>query len=123
MVAGTTGDHPGRRLRDLDPRERLIATLVGVLLVLPVAMSVGHAVADHWVPSGDEAVITVRVHDALTGHPPLTGLPSTSDLYGSKICTRHLGPSEFYLLALPERLLGRSSACSSAPVPSPRRHC
>jgi len=106
MVAGTTGDHRSWRLRDLDPRERLIAALVGVLLVLPVAVSAGRAVHDHWIPSGDEAVIAVRVHDALTSNPPLTGLPSTSDLYGSKIRTRHLGPSEFYLLALPERLLG-----------------
>jgi hypothetical protein len=105
MVAGTSGDR-GTRLRDLDARARLLAALVGVLLVLPVAVSAGRAIADHWVPSGDEAVIAVRVHDALTSDPPLTGLPSTSDLYGSKIRTRHLGPSEFYLLAVPERLLG-----------------
>jgi hypothetical protein len=106
MPAGSTGDERGRRLRDLGPRGRLVATLVGLLLVLPVAVSAGRAIADGWVPSGDEAVIAVRVHDVLSTDPPLTGLPSTSDLYGTGIRTRHLGPIEFYLLALPVRLVG-----------------
>ena len=88
------------------PAERLVAALVGLLLVLPVAVSAGRAVADDWVPSGDEAVIAVRVHDVLSTDPPLTGLPSTSDLYGTGIRTMHPGPIEFYLLALPARLLG-----------------
>ena len=106
MPAGPTGDRRGRRLRDLDGPERLVAALVGLLLVLPVVVSAGRAVADDWVPSGDEAVIAVRVHDVLSTDPPLTGLPSTSDLYGTGIRTMHPGPIEFYLLALPARLLG-----------------
>jgi hypothetical protein len=106
MAAGPTGDRRGRRLRDLETPERLIAALVGLLLVLPIAVSAGRAVADDWVPSGDEAVIAVRVHDVLSTDPPLTGLPSTSDLYGTGIRTMHPGPIEFYLLALPVRLLG-----------------
>ena len=60
----------------------------------------------------------MRVHDVLSTDPPLTGLPSTSDLYGTGIRTMHPGPIEFYLLALPGRSSVRSSACSSAPGPS-----
>jgi len=96
------------RLRDLDGRQRIVAGLLVVLLVVPFGFSMGRALAQGWVPSGDEAVIAVRVHDALSAHPPLTGLPSTSDLYGKGIKTRHLGPIEFYLLAVPARLLGPS---------------
>jgi hypothetical protein len=106
MPAGPSGDDPGRRLRDLGPHQRLIAAALAVLLLVPVAVSAGRAIADDWLPSGDEAVIAVRVHDVLTADPPLTGLPSTSDLYGTGIRTRHPGPIEFYLLALPVRLLG-----------------
>ena len=36
----------------------------------------------------------------------MTGLPSTSGLYGDKIGTNHPGPIEFYLLAIPVRVFG-----------------
>ena len=128
MPAGPTGDRRGRRLRDLDGPERLVAALVGLLLVLPVVVSAGRAVADDLVPSGDEAGIAVRVHDVLSTDPPLTGLPSTSDLYGTGIRTMHPGPIEFYLLALPARrstthALISSDAAVKAPAPSSSPSC
>ena len=47
----------------------VVAAVVGLLLVLPVAVARRRAVADDWVPSGDEAVIAVRVHDVLSTDP------------------------------------------------------
>ena len=36
-------------------------------------------------------------------------MPSTSGFYGDKIQTNHPGPIEFYLLAVPLRVLGMSA--------------
>jgi len=96
------------RLRDLGRASLVLAGVIVALLAVPFALSAGRALADGWVPSGDEAIIAIRVHDVLGLDPPLTGLPSTSDLYGERIATNHPGPIEFYLLALPVRVLGPS---------------
>ena len=106
--------------RALDGRGRVIAAIVGLLLVLPVAVSAGRAIADDWEPSGDEAVIAVRVHDVL----------STDPAHRSAVNVRPLRHGH------PRGTLGRSnstcwpsrSGCSarrsaSAPVRSPRRRC
>ena len=87
MPAWPTGERRGRRARDLESRERGVAAVVGLLPVLPVAAS---NVADDWVPSGDEAVIAVRVHDVLSTDPLWTGLPSTRTCTApaSARCTR-----------------------------------
>jgi hypothetical protein len=96
------------RLRDLRGRDRLLALGMLVLLLVPFVVALVRAFRDGWVPSGDEANIAIRSLDVFTRHPPLTGLPSTSALYGDKISTYHPGPIEFYLLALPLRVLGLS---------------
>ena len=76
---------------------------------MPFAVALVRAFHDGWVPSGDEANIATRALDVFSRHPPLTGLPSTSALYGDKISTNHPGPIEFYLLAVPLRVLGAST--------------
>jgi hypothetical protein len=98
-----------RRLRDLQGRDRLLAVGLVVLVLVPFAVALLRAFGDGWIPSGDEANIATRALDVFSRHPPLTGLPSTSDLYGSKIHTNHPGPIEFYLLAVPVRVLGMSA--------------
>jgi hypothetical protein len=97
------------RLRDLRGRERWLAIGMLVLVLVPFAVALVRAFHDGWVPSGDEANIATRALDVFSRHPPLTGLPSTSAAYGDQIATNHPGPMEFYLLALPLRVLGMSA--------------
>lgn len=102
---GDTGGAP-HRLRDLDRRGRLVAALCGLLLLVPVGASVGRALADGWIPSNDDALIVLQARDVLSTDPPLIGQPSTSELYADGLTARHPGAIEFYLLALPIRVLG-----------------
>jgi hypothetical protein len=97
------------RLRDLQGRDRLYAIGLAVLVLVPFVVALVRAFHDGWVPSGDEANIATRSFDVFSRHPPLTGLPSTSGLYGDKIATNHPGPIEFYLIAVPLRVLGMSA--------------
>ncbi|HEY5011347.1 MAG TPA: hypothetical protein VIK61_01410 [Acidimicrobiia bacterium] len=97
------------RLRDLRGRDRLFAIALLVLVLTPFAVALVRAFGDGWIPSGDEANIATRGLDVFSRHPPLTGLPSTSLLYGDQIATNHPGPIEFYLLAVPVRVLGMSA--------------
>ncbi|HEU5149013.1 MAG TPA: hypothetical protein VFU19_00870 [Iamia sp.] len=96
------------RLRDLDRRGRLLAVLVGALLLVPVATSVGRALSVDWRPSNDDALIVLQARDVLSDDPPLVGQPSTAQEYVAGNTARHPGPIEFYLLALPVRVLGHT---------------
>jgi hypothetical protein len=109
LDAGDQPDTWGRargRLRDLRGRDRILAIAIVVLVLTPFAVALVRAFGDGWIPSGDEANIATRALDVFSRHPPLTGLPSTSGLYGDQITTNHPGPIEFYLLAVPVRALG-----------------
>jgi hypothetical protein len=98
-----------RRLRDLRGRDLVFAVVLLVLVLVPFAVALVRAFRDGWVPSGDEANIATRALDVFSRHPPRTGLPSTSALYGDKISTNHPGPIEFYLIAVPLRVFGMSA--------------
>jgi hypothetical protein len=100
---------PPWRLRDLQGRDRRLAISMFILLLVPFGVALLHAHRDGWLPSGDEANIATRAFDVFSRHPPLTGLPSTSSLYGDKISTNHPGPIEFYLLAVPLRVFGMAA--------------
>ena len=78
-------------------------------VLVPFAVALVRAWRDGWLPSGDQANIATRALDVFSRHPPLTGLPSTSHQYGASIATKHPGPIEFYLLAIPVRVLGASA--------------
>ena len=97
------------RLRDIEGRDRQFAIALFILVLVPFVVALTRAFHDGWVPSGDEANIATRALDVFSRRPPLTGLPSTSGLYGDKIQTNHPGPIEFYLLAVPLRVLGMSA--------------
>lgn len=98
-------------MRRVDPRtwdlhDTLVALLLLAVTVAPVA-ALGHAVLQGWAPHGDDATIALRSHDVLSGHPPLTGMRSTSGDSGHPdLASHHLGPLELYLLALPVALTG-----------------
>ena len=94
------------RLRDLGPRERLVALALALALVVaPVTSAV--RLFGTWTPTGDNAFIELRARDVGTVRTPLVGQPSTSGLYGEqREHVAHPGPIEFYLLAPAVRLLG-----------------
>jgi hypothetical protein len=116
---GTAVDGPGRpdrpgtspsatggppyRLTGLPPSQRPAAVAVALLLVLPIVISGVRAVADGWLPSGDEALIGIKSLDVFSRHPPLTGQPSTT---GQFVRTFHPGPIEFWSFAVPVRVFG-----------------
>jgi len=102
---GPPGD-PRHRLRRLPGRLRLLAVVAAILLVVPVGASLVRAIDQGWVPSNDEALIVLRSRDVLGQDRPLVGQPSTAGQYASDHPARHPGPIEFYLLAVPVRVLG-----------------
>ncbi|MEO6628991.1 MAG: hypothetical protein ABIP03_10540, partial [Aquihabitans sp.] len=58
----------------------------------------------HWIPTGDDAMITAFSLD-LFDHPPLLGMP-TSLSARTGVPVRHPGPLPFWLLGGPARLFG-----------------
>jgi len=94
------------RVRDLGPRDRLIALALGLVpLVAPVSAAARQF--GTWSPAGDDALIEIRARDVATSQRPLIGQPSSSSLYGKRERNAaHPGPIEFYLLAPAEWLLG-----------------
>ncbi len=88
------------------PRDagRFALTVASALAAtLPVIVSTIRGLAEHWVPSGDQAVIAARAYDVLSSHSPLLGqFSATSGLTGRP--TYSLGPLLYWLLAVPARL-------------------
>jgi hypothetical protein len=93
------------RVGDLSVQERVafwVLIAIGALLPLISAIIV---LRHGWRPTGDNALIGLRVHDVLTGRFPLIGQPSTGENFGS-VATSHPGPIEFYLVAPFALILG-----------------
>lgn len=83
-------------------RNRLVLA-AGLAAALPVIVSTVRALADGWLPLGDDALIAVRAYDVLSTHPPLVGpLSASSLLIGEPVLSP--GPMLFWLVALPARL-------------------
>ena len=99
----------------LDPRrwtttDRLVALAVVAVLLAPT-FAVVEALTHGWQPNGDDATIALRTAGILDGQLPVTGMRSTSgDGIDVNLSTHHLGPLQFYLLALPLALAGGSAA-------------
>lgn len=81
-----------------------------LLALLPILAAAVRAWVSGWAPEGDDAIIGMRVRDALSSNLPLVGMRSTSGLEDPALASHHPGPLEFYLLALPAALLGFSGA-------------
>lgn len=101
----TDAGSAGCSLRDLDQRGRVIAVAIAALLLALFALSAARTLADGWIPTGDEALLALRAHDVLDGHPPLVGQPSTSRSSGGR-ATNHPGPIQAWLFSIPVRVLG-----------------
>ena len=77
------------------------------LAVLPIIVAVVRAIADGWIPLGDQALLQIRAHDVLTSHHPLLGTASSAALNRSDVVPlNHPGPLMFDVLALPVRVFG-----------------
>jgi hypothetical protein len=94
------------RLRDLNRRGRWVSVVFAVALLIAPLLAFAWAVPD-WAPAGDTAIMGLRSLDVGTSRTPLIGQPSSSELYvPSDGPAHHPGPTHFYLLAGPVRLLG-----------------
>ena len=87
------------------PAQPLLVVALGLAAAVPVIASTITAIANNWIPLGDDAVIAVRAYDVFSAHTPLLGQYSAaSGLSGG---TSHsLGPMLYWLLAVPLRVGG-----------------
>lgn len=84
----------------------MVALLLVLVLAAPFAASITKARALDWTPTGDEALITLRVREVFSTNPPLIGQPSTADHYAEVDPPHHPGPIQFYLLSPFVKVLG-----------------
>ena len=79
-------------------------------MLLAPTFAVVEALTHGWQPNGDDATIALRTAGILDGQLPVTGMRSTSgDGIDVNLSTHHLGPLQFYLLALPHQLMGAAA--------------
>ncbi len=83
--------------------ERLLAAFLMTALVLITCFALVRTASSDWTPVGDEAGIWLRTWDVGTENTPLTGV-------FSRMGWQHPGPLQFYVSALPLRLLGGKGA-------------
>ncbi|NYF99592.1 hypothetical protein [Janibacter cremeus] len=99
----------------LDPRcwgptDRFLALAILAVLLAPT-VAVIRAISQDWAPNGDDATVALRSAGVLDGHFPLTGMRSTAgNGVDVNLSTHHLGPLQFYLLALPLAATGGAAA-------------
>jgi hypothetical protein len=79
-------------------------TWVAIIAVLvPVAIAVVRALADGWMPVGDNAIFNIRARDVLTGHNPLLGTWTSASLsVGTDM--NNPGPLWFDVLSVPAKI-------------------
>lgn len=85
---------------------RWLALVAALGAIVPIVVACVRAIAQHWVPAGDNGFIAVRTRDVLSAHPPELGLWASVS-FGLPFDVNHPGPLFFDLLALPDRLPGR----------------
>ena len=94
------------------PRRRLESRLLVasvVAAVVPVVTAAVRAIANGWIPAGDNAFFPIRARDVFTiAHLPLLGVWSSAS-QTSGFNFNHPGPLLFDLGALPVRLFGGSA--------------
>lgn len=79
--------------------------VVVVLAVSPIAVAAVRNGLSGWQPTLDAGITAVRVRDVFSAHPPLVGLAAQTS-FDSASQYSYLGAFQFYLLAVPVRLLG-----------------
>ncbi len=76
-----------------------------IVALVPLMAAAARALAAGWIPVGENAVISLRAADVLTGDHPWVGTASSVSV-SSGAAVNHPGPALFDLLALPVKLLG-----------------
>ncbi len=79
--------------------------VVVALAVAPIVVAAVRNGVSGWQPTLDAGITAVRVRDVFSAHPPLVGLAAQTS-FESSAQYSYLGALEFYLLAVPVRLLG-----------------
>ncbi|MCB0965119.1 MAG: hypothetical protein KDA98_17715, partial [Acidimicrobiales bacterium] len=90
-------------------RRRWPAVLAWAVASAPIAISAVVAIARREWQAGDRSIMGVFTHDVFSAHPPLLGTISTLGNYaetGQGHPVHHLGPAQFYALALPDWMVG-----------------
>ena len=120
-AAATTGT-PGGRARRAGPGSpsrpegvgarsdaaRRVALVALLASLVPIAVATGRAVAEGWLPVGDNAFFAIRAHDTFNRHIPLLGTWTSASLsVGEPV--NNPGPLLFWALAVPVRVLGWST--------------
>jgi hypothetical protein len=90
---------------------RIACALAIVVLAASVVLQVARTATSGWVPLGDDASTAQLTHDVFTSASPLLGRPSVinQESRSRRVLAsdpRHLGPMQFWMLAVPQRLLG-----------------
>ena len=94
-----------RRVR---PSLRRWETWVTPIAVLPILAALARALADGWIPMGEDAIFPLRARDVFTANHPFLGTFSSASLT-SGTTVNHPGPLLFDVLALPVRLFGSAA--------------
>lgn len=89
-------------------RPDVVVTAVWAVAVLPVLVAAARAIAQHWRPIGDNALVALRAHDVFTAHQPLLGTWSSASLEAGKDLN-HPGSLLFESVALPVKLFGSNA--------------
>lgn len=82
-----------------------VEILAAAIAVLPILVAVVRALANHYVPIGDDGLILLRSRDVLTANHPWLGTWSSSSL-SLGVALNNPGPLLFDLMALPTKVLG-----------------
>ena len=82
-----------------------VEILAATIAVLPIIVAVVRALANHYVPIGDDGLILARSRDVFTVNHPWLGTWSSSSL-SLGVALNNPGPLLFDLMALPTKLLG-----------------
>ncbi len=102
---------PRLRLRRVDA----FVVLAIAVPAIPIIVAVIRAIADRWIPLGDQALLEIRARDVLTIHHPWLGTASSAALNRSEpVPLNHPGPLMFDVLAVPVRVFGDAGVAIGA---------
>lgn len=88
--------------------DRRLEVGVSAVVVLPVLAAAARALAEGWIPMGENAIMPLRARDVLTADHPWLGTFSSASLTSDTV-VNHPGPLLFDVLALPVRLFGSAA--------------
>jgi hypothetical protein len=91
------------------PHSSLVVGGLLVIALVPFAVAVIAGARTHWTPSGDQALLVLRMHDVGGAHTPTTGAYS-------RFGWNHPGPLELWVGAAALRLFGTSGVLATMAI-------